>query len=79
MAGKVLDRDAGAGGCSGIDEAFELFGAAWMTKFSQGFCLDLSDAFPGDFEVLADFFEGMVAFFSDTKAHAEHFFFSWGQ
>ena len=50
-----------------------------MTKFSQGFCLDLSDAFPGDFEVLADFFEGMVAFFSDTKAHAEHFFFSWGQ
>jgi hypothetical protein len=42
-----------------VDEALELFGAARVAQFAQRLGLDLPDAFARDFEVLADFFEGV--------------------
>ena len=38
-----------------------------MTQLAQGLGLDLADAFTGDVEELAHFFQGMVAFFGDAE------------
>src|SRR5690606_33338055 len=42
----------------------------------EGFGFDLSDALTRDFEVLSDFFEGVIVFLADAEAHAKHLFFS---
>ena len=39
-----------------------------MPEFAQGFGLDLADAFAGDVEVAADFFEGVVFAVDETEA-----------
>ncbi len=45
-----------------------------MSQFPQGLGFDLPDAFAGDFEVLSDFFQGVICGFADTKPLAQHLF-----
>jgi hypothetical protein len=42
-----------------------------MLQFPQSLGLDLADAFAGDGELLADFFQHMVGVHADAKAHAQ--------
>ena len=50
-----------------------------MTQLAQGLGLDLADAFTGDVEELAHFFQGMVALFGDTETLAQHLLLARGQ
>ena len=45
-----------------------------MPKLSERFGFNLTDPFPGDGKILADFFQCMIGFFTDSKAHSENFF-----
>ena len=41
------------------------------------FGFDLADAFAGDVELFADFFQRVVGVHFDTETHAQHFRFAW--
>ena len=45
-----------------------------MTQFTKRFCLDLSDAFASDLEVLSDFFQRMVCGLTNAEAFSQDFF-----
>ena len=47
-----------------------------MLQLAQRLCLDLTDTFAGDRELLADFFQRVVGVHADAEAHAEHAFFA---
>src|SRR5580704_9043950 len=50
-----------------------------MPQLPQRFGFDLADAFAGDREALADFFEGVLAAVFEAEAHFNNFFFARGQ
>ena len=50
-----------------------------MTQLAQGLGFDLPDAFAGDVELLAHFFQGVVGVHVDAEAHAQHLGFARGQ
>src|SRR5262252_9034429 len=47
-----------------------------MAELAERFRLDLADALTGDLEVLADFFERVVALLADAEPHAKHLLFA---
>ena len=47
-----------------------------MFQLAERFGFDLADAFAGDGELLADFFERVVGVHADAKAHAQDAFFA---
>src|SRR6188768_1822663 len=53
-----------------VDEALQLLRTAGMTQLAQRLGFDLADAFARHFEVLADFFQRVIALFADAEAHA---------
>ena len=50
-----------------------------MAQFSECLGFDLSDAFAGDVELLADFFQRVIGVHADTEAHTQHLGFPRGQ
>ena len=46
-----------------------------MTQLAQSLGLDLPDTFAGHFEILTDFFEGMVSGFADAEPLPQDFLF----
>src|SRR6185437_11325341 len=62
-----------------VEEAAEFAAAAGVFEFAQGLGFDLADAFAGDVELLADFFERVVGVHADAEAHAEHAFLARGE
>ena len=69
--------------CSGfaliVQEAAQFAAAAGVFQLAQGLCLDLADTFPGDAELLTDFFQCVVGIHPDTKPHAQHALFTGRQ
>jgi len=53
-----------------IEEAAQLFRTAWVTQFAQCFGFDLANAFAGDVELLADFFQRVIGVHIDAETHA---------
>ena len=47
-----------------------------MFQFPQGLGFDLPNAFAGDRELLADFFQRVVGVHADAEAHAQHALFT---
>jgi hypothetical protein len=60
-------------------EAAELVAATGVLQFAYGLGLDLTDALARDVKLLTDLFEGVVGRHLDTKPHAQHLGFTWGQ
>jgi len=52
-----------------VEEAAQVFGAAGVAEFAQGFGFYLANAFTGDVKLFADFFQGVVGVHVDAKAH----------
>ena len=50
-----------------------------LSDFFEGFGFDLADAFAGDAEYLADFFERMRHTVFQAKAHLKNFLFTLGK
>ena len=50
-----------------------------MLQLAQRLGLDLTDALPGDRELLADFFQRVVGVHADAEAHAQHALLARGQ
>src|SRR5689334_20752727 len=71
--GRICDRSI-VEGC--IEEGAEAVAAAGVAQFAEGFCFDLADALAGDREVLADFFERVLAAVLEAEAHLDDFFFA---
>src|SRR5207253_2682457 len=64
---------------SALDERLETLAAARVAELAEGFGFDLADALAGDFEVLADLFEGVVGLLADAEAHAEDLLLARGE
>src|SRR5580692_111647 len=62
-----------------IQEASEFAAPARMLEFAQRLRFDLTDAFAGDRELLADFFQRVVSVHADAKAHAQHTLLARGE
>src|SRR5687768_13263076 len=60
-------------------EALELAEPCWMAYFAEGFGFDLADAFAGDAELAADFFEGARVAISEAEAKFENLAFALGE
>src|SRR5436190_11485526 len=65
--GRGVLRSAG----SAVEEAAEFPRATRVFQLAQRLGFDLSDAFAGDAELLADLFEGVVGVHADAEAHAQ--------
>ena len=50
-----------------------------MTQLAERLGLDLADALAGDREVLADFFEGVLAAVGEAEAQAQHLLLARGE
>src|SRR6201998_1078063 len=50
-----------------------------MSHFAEGLCFYLPDAFPGDFELAADFFKGPTVTIYEAKSLFEYLPFPFGQ
>src|SRR4051794_13477295 len=50
-----------------------------MFEFPQGFSFNLSDAFAGYAELLANFLQRMIGVHADAEAHAQDALFAGGQ
>ena len=50
-----------------------------MAQFAQRLGFNLADAFAGDRELLADFFERVLAAVFQAEAHLDDFFFTRGE
>jgi hypothetical protein len=59
-----------------IQEAPQLPAPAWVLQLPECLGLDLADAFAGDGELLADFFQRVIRVHADAEAHAQHAFFA---
>ena len=55
-----------------IQEAAQFPRAAGVLELPERLGLDLADAFAGNRELLADFFQGVVGVHADSEAHAQH-------
>ncbi len=75
--GGLLSRPLSFG--SSIQEASQLPAPARVLEFPQRLRFDLADAFAGDRELLADFFQRVVGVHADAKAHAQHAFLTRGE
>ena len=53
-----------------------MFGPARVTKFPQGFGLDLTNPLARHVELFTYFLKGMVSIHIDTKTHSQNFGFS---
>ena len=51
-----------------FDKAFKLFVSDRVAQFSQRLSFYLPDPLPGNIKILTYFLEGMICFFSNTKA-----------
>ena len=69
-------RQTSAG--SVIQETPQLPAPTGVLELAQCLRLDLADAFAGDRELLADFFQGVVGVHADAEAHAQDAFFARG-
>src|SRR4051794_28260132 len=49
----------------------------WSAQLAKGFGFDLADTFPSDVELLADFFQGVLALAADSEAQTDHLLFLW--
>ena len=76
--GGIISIAATGGGMASVDveEAAQLFAAAGVAQFAQGLGFDLADAFAGDVELLADFFQRVIRVHVDAEAHAQHALFA---
>ena len=57
----------------------QLADARRVTHLAQGLGFDLADAFAGDFELLADFFERAGVAVDQAEAQFQNFAFALGQ
>ena len=62
-----------------FEEAVELADAGWMTHFAEGFGFDLADAFAGDAELFADFFQSARVAIAEAESQFENFSFAFGK
>src|SRR6476620_3977769 len=58
-----------------LDETAELFAPARMAQLPESLGFNLSDAFAGDLEVLADLFQRVISRLTDAETFAQHLFF----
>jgi len=56
-----------------INKTFQFPAAGRMSQLTKGFGLNLADAFTGDRKILPDFFQGVIGFLANSKAHPQHF------
>ena len=59
-----------------VEEALEFASADGVLEFSYGLGLDLPDAFAGNLEDSADFFEGICVAVADAVAEFDDFAFA---
>src|SRR5690554_6954496 len=62
-----------------VEEAAQVVTAGGVTQLAQGLGFDLTDTLPGDVELLADFFQGVIRIHVDTEAHAQYLGFPCGE
>src|SRR5690349_13225806 len=62
-----------------FQEAVELADAGWVTHLAEGFGFDLANAFAGDAELFADFFQRARVAVAETEAQFEDFAFAFGE
>jgi hypothetical protein len=65
--------------CSVVEEGAEFTAPRRMLQLPQRLRLDLADAFAGNRELLADFFQRVVGVHADAEAHAQHAFLARGE
>src|SRR5262249_18985053 len=64
---------------AGVEERAQTVAAAGVAQLAQRLGLNLPDAFAGDREMLANFFERMLAAVLQTEAHLDDLFFARAQ
>lgn len=62
--------------CLVIQKAAQFARTAWVLELAERFGFNLANAFAGNRELLADFFQRVIRVHADTKAHAQHAFFT---
>src|SRR5688572_29358668 len=63
----------------GFEEALEVTDARGVAEFAQAFGFDLADAFAGDFELLADFFQRAGVAVDEAEAQFENLALAFGE
>ena len=68
-----------SGSLNCVYKATQLVTTARVLQFTQRLGFNLTNALARDIELFANLFQGVVAGHLDTKTHAQHFGFAWGE